>query len=119
MGALPVSRTGAGSGHSATVPSASEAAIRPWPSQVTEVTGCGWASVAVIARVARFHTSTLAPEVPSASDRPSGLKATVFAQSVAPASVPSLVAARRFARTDHSQTLLSFAGRGQRRSRQG
>src|ERR1700723_2434575 len=89
------------------MPSAAEAAIWFWPSQVTEVTGCGWSSVAVIALVARFHTSTLASEVPAASDRPSGLKATVFTQSVAPPSVPSGAAVRRLARTDQSQTLWS------------
>ena len=84
-----MSRTGVGSVHSDTVPSASPAASRPVPSQASEVTGCGAGSVAVSARVARFHTSTLASEVPAATTVPSGLNATAFSQFTAPARVPS------------------------------
>ena len=98
--------TADGSAHRETVPSAAAAAIRPGPSQVTDVTGGGCGSCAVTRRVARLHTSTLAPDVPAASDRPSGLNATEFTQSPAPVSVPSGTA--RPAVTRHSQTLRSL-----------
>ena len=84
-----MSRTGAGSAHSDTVPSASPAASRPVSSHASEVTGCAQGSVAVSARVARFHTSTLASEVPAATVLPSGLNATAFSQFTAPVRVPS------------------------------
>src|ERR1700722_15759817 len=95
-----------GSAHSETVPSAPAATTRPAPSQATDVTGCGCGSVAVIFRVLMLHTSTLATDVPAASDWPSGLNATVFAQLVAPVSAPSGTA--RSAATRHSQTLKSL-----------
>ena len=64
-----------GSVHSDTVPSASPAASRRFPSQASDVTGCGCGSAAVSERVARFHTSTLASAVPAATAVPSGLNA--------------------------------------------
>src|SRR5438552_2309691 len=74
------------------VPSASEAAMRPAPSQVTEVTGCGAGSRAVSAREARFHVRTSASELPAASVAPSGLNATALTHVVALARLPSALA---------------------------
>ena len=53
----------------------------PAAAQASEVTGCGWGSVAVSARVARFHTSTSSSLLPAAMDVPPGLNATAFTQS--------------------------------------
>src|SRR5215471_10327241 len=102
----PAGSTGVGTIHTETVPSASPDPISPGRYQATEVTGCVCGSVAVSARVARFHTSTLASDVPAARDRPSGLNATVLAQFVAPVSAPSGLA--RPPPSFHSHTFMSW-----------
>ena len=72
------------------------------------MTGCGWGSVAVSARVARFHTSTSSSLLPAAMDVPPGLNATAFTQLVAPVSGGPASTARRGLATFHSQTLWSL-----------
>ena len=104
--------TGVGSAQSRMVPAASVDTMRSGPSQVTEVTGWASGSVADSARVAMFHTSTLASEVPAARLCPSGLNATALTQFVAPVKVPSGTAlpdcpAARAAPSRHNHTFLS------------
>src|SRR5580704_343849 len=100
-------RTGGGSVHNLTTPSAPPVVRRFSLFQASDVMMSGSGSVPIRLPVARFQRRTVLSLLPAAKVAPFGLNATAFTKSVAPVS-----GARRTGRTGsetfHSHTLLSW-----------